>query len=106
MGKVNPQLIKTIKGFKESVAKPYGIERIILFGSSARGEAKKDSDVDLLVVIRKPVKKLISKLLLEWHVSQGIDYPVDFLSYTKNEFEREAKGITLVSAALREGLEI
>ena len=44
-----------VKRFKEEVANRYGIKRIILFGSAARGEMKKDSDIDLMVVVKKPV---------------------------------------------------
>ena len=31
------------------IAKAYGVERMSLFGSYARGEAKDDSDVDLYI---------------------------------------------------------
>lgn len=106
MDKVNPEIRKTVKSFKDKVGKAYGIERMLLFGSSARGENRKDSDIDLLVVVKKPVKRLVSKLLLEWHVTQKIDYPVDFVSYTKEDFERESKGVTLARVALQEGIEI
>jgi predicted nucleotidyltransferase len=106
MGKIEPQLINTVKNFKDKIKDKYGIKRIILFGSAARGEMKEGSDIDLLVVVKKPVKKLVSKLLLEWHVSQGIKRPVDFLGYTEKEFDKEAKQITLASVALKEGIEI
>lgn len=33
----------------------YGVERIILYGSFAKGEQKKKSDIDILVDIRKPI---------------------------------------------------
>jgi hypothetical protein len=33
-------------------------------------------------------------------------YPVDFLCYTPKEFEREKKKVSIVSEALREGIEI
>lgn len=106
MGKVDPKMIETVKKFKTKVEGAYGIEDIILFGSFARGTNKKNSDVDLLVVVRKPVKKLVRNLLLEWHVSQGIDYPVDFVSYTKKEFDKASSGITLARVALNEGIRI
>ena len=106
MGKVDSRVIKTVKKFKSTVEKSYGIEDIILFGSFARGTNKGDSDIDLLVVVKKPVKKLVKKLLLEWHVSQHIDYPVDFISYTKEEFEKESSRITLANVALQEGIHI
>ena len=48
-----------------SLRKKYG-ERLIsvaVFGSVARGEARKDSDIDLLVVIEKPPKSRIRRQL-------------------------------------------
>ncbi len=41
--------IKEIKDKTTPIAKSYGIERMILYGSYARGEAKDDSDVDLYI---------------------------------------------------------
>lgn len=41
--------IKEIKDKTIPIAKSYGIERMSLFGSYARGEAKDDSDVDLYI---------------------------------------------------------
>ncbi|NLL18364.1 MAG: nucleotidyltransferase [Clostridia bacterium] len=41
--------VDEIKDIVCQVAKEYGIERVTLFGSYARGEAKPDSDVDLRI---------------------------------------------------------
>ncbi len=41
--------IGEIKDKTTPIAKAYGIERMSLFGSYARGEAKDDSDVDLYI---------------------------------------------------------
>ncbi len=41
--------ISEIRDKTAPVAKAYGIERMSLFGSYARGEAKNDSDVDLYI---------------------------------------------------------
>ncbi len=106
MGKVNSKTINEIKRFKDRVEGRYGIERMIFFGSSAVGAARPDSDIDLIIVVKKPIRKLVSKLLLEWHVSQGIKQPIDFIDYTEQEFIKASKGVTLVSQALKEGIEI
>ena len=37
------------------IAKAYGIDKVFLFGSYARGEATEDSDVDFYVEISKPL---------------------------------------------------
>ena len=41
--------INEIRNKAVPIAKEYGIERMSLFGSYARGEAKDDSDVDLYI---------------------------------------------------------
>jgi len=48
------EIIKVLKLFKEQHAEEYGILVIGIFGSVARDEAKKDSDVDVVVKIKIP----------------------------------------------------
>jgi len=43
--------MRDIRGFSDAIAREFDPDRIILFGSHARGEAGRDSDVDLLVVM-------------------------------------------------------
>jgi len=48
-------VLQKIKGQRQELEEKYGVESIFLFGSTARNEAKPDSDVDLLVDFKKPV---------------------------------------------------
>ncbi|MCK4613346.1 MAG: nucleotidyltransferase domain-containing protein [Thermoplasmata archaeon] len=41
---------KAIERFKKEAMKIRGVEKIILFGSMARGDFNEDSDIDMLVV--------------------------------------------------------
>lgn len=41
--------IEEIRKIVNEIAKQYGVERVTLFGSYARGEAKNDSDIDLRI---------------------------------------------------------
>jgi predicted nucleotidyltransferase len=45
---------------KQELQKMYGdrLVKLILFGSHARGEAKPDSDIDLLAVLKSPVSQV------------------------------------------------
>ena len=43
--------IRDIQAYSDAVVREFKPARIILFGSHARGEATRDSDVDLLVVM-------------------------------------------------------
>lgn len=79
---------------------------MILFGSRARGRAHHDSDVDLLLVSerfrRKGAIERAYPLYLEWE----LDYPVDFLCYTPEEFSKLSKRPSLVRMAIAEGITI
>ncbi len=44
-----PYGIEELKALIEPVARRYGVQKVVLFGSYARGEATGKSDVDLLV---------------------------------------------------------
>ena len=44
-----PYTIQELKTIIQPVAQRYGVERISLFGSYARGEANQDSDIDLRI---------------------------------------------------------
>ena len=81
--------------------------KVVLFGSCARGEIGKDSDVDLLVIEDKPFTPEHSRsteAVSLRHVLNGLGVPVDILVYTEDEAEywRDATN-HVVWAALREG---
>ena len=85
------------------VAQP---ERIILFGSAARGEMGPNSDVDLLVVKRGKFdqRRLTGDIYVSLH---GVGQAVDVVVVTPEQVERYRKTHWLVIApALREGREV
>lgn len=80
-------------------------ERIILFGSAARGEMGPHSDFDLLVVKsgvhrRKLAQRIYRNLI-------GVGRPVDVVVATPDDLEQHGDSHALVfSPALKEGTEI
>lgn len=81
-------------------------EKIILFGSAARGQMGPNSDVDLLVI--KPGKfhqgHLTGEIYMNLH---GVGVPVDVILVTPEQVEKYAETHFLViSPALREGKEV
>lgn len=78
-------------------------ERIILFGSNARGTAGTDSDVDLIIVMPTIESKRKIRLAIREAVS-GMGLSKDILVYTPEEMEhyRQLTG-SLVRSAWREG---
>lgn len=102
MGK-REDLIGAISAFRKKLSKVIPVTEMIFFGSRATGKAGKESDVDLLVVSPafRNVKSARGKELYDfWE----LDYPVDFLCYTPEEFEKQKRKISLVRAVLKEGI--
>lgn len=108
MGKANPEIIREVRDFKEKAGRKYGIQRVILFGSQARGKTREGSDIDLLVVSDKFRSRadFMSELSAEWHLVQKRKLPVDFICFTGKEFDSMSKKITIVKQALDEGVVI
>ena len=104
MGSKTDGLIENLRRFRKRLQKRYAIERMILFGSTARGHAGRFSDVDLIVVSRKFRRKgaieRAAPLYLEW----DLGVPVDFLCYTPEEFRALSRRGGLVREALRDGI--
>lgn len=80
--------------------------RIIMFGSAVRGEAGKDSDIDLLVVMPEGTPRLVTAEKLHMRMF-GIPVAVDFLVATPSDLERNRNNIGLVyKTILQEGREL
>jgi len=79
-------------------------DKIILFGSRARGEARPDSDYDLLVI--KSGIKNERKIAQEIHIKLvGVDESVDVIVKTPESIEKSKKRfISIVKEALNEGI--
>jgi len=93
-----------IQEIVDRIVRQFSPERIILFGSRARGGCGPDSDVDLLIVMsvkgsRRRVSLAIRKVL------HGIPVPKDIIVTTPEDFEcrKEIPG-TIERPAAQEGM--
>ena len=105
MGEVE-SIKKKLKLFKSRANNNIRLQRMILFGSRIKGKKGRDVDIDL-VIVSSQFKNLDffergAKMYDYWN----LDYPVDFLCYTPEEFNKLKKQITIVREAVREGIEI
>ncbi|MEN7981908.1 MAG: nucleotidyltransferase domain-containing protein [Nanoarchaeota archaeon] len=101
MGK--EKIIRLIKHFMLHVNE-ISLQKIILFGSQATGEATEDSDIDLIVVAPDFEKMNFFERVKKMNNYWNLDYAVDFLCYTPEEFEKKKNRISIVSEALKEGV--
>lgn len=79
---------------------------MIFFGSRATGKAHQDSDIDIIIVSPKFRETKFRYRPLGFYRHWTLKYPVDFLCYTPEEFEKLRKRVSIVSEALKEGIEI
>lgn len=90
-----------------AVLRQAGVERAIVFGSWARGEADGFSDLDLAVVMDTPLPRLQRAVPLARELDQTLPMAVDLLVYTPDEFAAgETAGFGVFDLLRREGVEI
>jgi len=82
-------------------------QRIVLFGSWARGQANEQSDVDFLVVEREPFGQNRSRrreAARIWRCLSGFRVPADILVYSVSEVTQwKDSSHHVIAKALREG---
>jgi predicted nucleotidyltransferase len=80
-------------------------EQIILFGSYARGENRKNSDIDILIVMKNlKNERKITGLLYKELLENSISIPVDFLAVDYDKYNKmKSKNGYIYKAIAQEG---
>ena len=82
--------VKDIKKKIAPILRRNGVKRAAVFGSVARGEAKKNSDIDILIEFKKNDKSLLDLAGLKIELEEKINKKVDILTYNSiHPFLRE-----------------
>lgn len=95
-----------VSEFVSKLRQSFNVQKILLFGSRARGDYFESSDYDFIIVsddfqnIPFPYRPLKVYELWPW------DKPLEVLCYTAEEYRRKSLQISIVSEALKEGLEL
>ena len=100
MNELNDALVAEIIQRIVAVSDP---QQIILFGSQARGDARHDSDLDILV-IKDEVESLRAEAARIYRALAGLSTPVDIV-VARSDYVRRYRDVigTVVRPALREG---
>jgi len=79
-------IIKILQDYKKEVAEQYNILKIGIFGSVARDEAGKESDVDVVLSISEPDLFMLAGI--KGDLEDRLRRPVDIVTYrdTMNPF--------------------
>lgn len=62
------------------ILQEYGVEKVALFGSCVRGEMEEDSDIDILVEIKKDIS-LLDFVGLKQKIEETLRRKVDLVEY-------------------------
>jgi uncharacterized protein len=100
------EIVSAVERLRARLAPAILVERALLFGSQARGDARPESDVDLILV--SGGFRGLSAGQRGYRVRKAWDLPVavDFLCFTPEEFEALARRPSIVSLAVAEGRDV
>ena len=100
MAEMNDALLTEITQRIVAISDP---QQIILFGSQARGDARPDSDLDLLVV-KEEMESPRAEAARIYRALAGLRIPVDIV-VVRSDYVRRHRDVvgTVVRPALREG---
>ncbi len=102
-GPSNSQVRQALREMVRRIVERFDPQRIVLFGSHARGGAGPDSDVDLLVVmpLDRPKREVQVEIRLALH---DVHVPKDIVVATPEEVRRSRDVVgSVLYSALREG---
>ena len=71
------EALQCLKAHKAEIVSRYGVKRLALFGSTARDEAREDSDVDVLVDFVRPTFR--GYMGLKFYLEDCLHLPVDLV---------------------------
>jgi predicted nucleotidyltransferase len=91
----------------QAIVREVDPERIYLFGSRARGEARQDSDVDLLIVVSEPFgpeHSRFQEINRVYRALSSFRVPNDVLLYSNDEFAKWSQSLNhVLGRCSREG---
>ena len=89
--------IFTIKSAIEPIARLYGVKKMYLFGSYAKGTANEKSDIDLLIEKGTPMS-LLKLSGMRQMIEEALNLSVDLVTTAgiEEEFQKEITGTKIL----------
>ncbi len=85
--------ISTLKEHEKLIRQEFGVKRIGIFGSFARGEEREDSDLDVLVEFEEGQKTFDNYMDLKFYLEDLFGREVDLV--TEKALKRQLKDIIM-----------
>jgi len=105
---MNKEMFERLKKIGKHLKEEYHAEKVILYGSYARGEGTEDSDIDILVIAptgQRMIDRMTTVSLLLWDIIDTL--PVSSIVLTPEEFkEKLERGDAFIETIVEEGTEL
>ncbi|MBC2704802.1 nucleotidyltransferase family protein [Desulfobacula sp.] len=75
-------IIALLKKYKKEQSKRFGVIKMGIFGSVARGSANESSDIDIVVELNK--RNLLNRIGLKMSLEDFLGVPVDVVAYRED----------------------
>jgi len=98
---------KVLDKFKTLLLKQVSLDKLILFGSRARGDAGRYSDIDVVVVLKDDADEQDFDYVSDCAWEAGFEYGIVIVPvvFTKNEWENGPERYSLLAQAVeKEGV--
>jgi uncharacterized protein len=96
-----------LEKFRGLLSKRLQVNKIILFGSRARGNAETDSDMDVLMILDEPVTTEVREAVSDCAWEAGVDHLIVVVPvvYSRDEWDEGPEQSSLLALAVqREGI--
>ena len=81
------EVVEKLSRYKILVSKHFDIDKIVLFGSYAKGNQKDDSDIDVAIIVNSVGQDYFSYAPLLWKLRREIDDRIEPILIEKNNDE-------------------
>lgn len=105
MAKIKAELKKKIIKFYEAIKAKYAVKKVFIFGSYANGNPRKDSDIDVGVVLDIPYRNKIDINAELWMIAGRIDSKIEPFYIGWSEYKNHAPA-SVLAEIVRQGIDI
>lgn len=93
---INAENFQALEELKNRLYGAFDIDKMILFGSAARGEADRESDSDLLILIKHPVKRFERHRITDAVFEINLRYGTNFSSLVVDRTSWESGPVSVL----------
>jgi len=81
------EVIAKLVQYKKLVSAHFDIDKVVLFGSYARGNQREDSDIDVAIIVNSLDQDFFTYAPLLWKLRREIDHRIEPVLIEKNHDE-------------------